>query len=238
MTLFKKFSVIPRYCFDCYKVLIAPRTVMEFFKVLMTLEKVALPLDNSRKFMVEIRDDCSGTYKCYVYCRGIKEEGSAIRKIVQKVVAESISSQVPVSLKRGCSEYAHTYPGYARTKPGGVIMQYKKDWQAQEDFYDKNYVFRPDDPKMNADSFDAHADGCTYTQWEVYCLQFWLSYAATIGDTSYLAITGTAVPADSEPETPAIRDYGNTQRKKMNFRKWQLKLASDSDGRLVAAFAK
>ena len=193
LAVFDKFGVIPKYCFDCYKVLIAPRTIMEFFKVLMILEKIALPLDNTRKFMVEGRDDSAGTYKCFIYCVGI-EEGSEVLKDVQKVVAEEISPLVGVTLKRGCSEFAHAYPKYANLKPGEEIMQYKKDWQIQEESFDKNFVINIEAPDPMADSPDAHTEGQAYTPWEIYCLQYWLSYAATIGDTSYLAITGTAVP--------------------------------------------
>lgn len=71
MAIFDKFDVIPKYCFDCYKVLITPHTIMDLFKLLMIFEKITLPLDNTRKCMVETRDACSGTYKGFIYCRGI-----------------------------------------------------------------------------------------------------------------------------------------------------------------------
>ena len=66
-TVFNKFSVIPKYCFDCCKVLIEPRTVVELFKLLMVFEKLELPNDNTRKCMCESRDFCSGTYKGFIY---------------------------------------------------------------------------------------------------------------------------------------------------------------------------
>lgn len=56
MTVFKQFNAIPKYCFDCYKVEIAHRTVGELFKLLMVFEKIALPSDNSRKCMCEGMD--------------------------------------------------------------------------------------------------------------------------------------------------------------------------------------
>ena len=33
--VFNKYKVIPKYCFDCYKVLVTPRDVLELFKLLM-----------------------------------------------------------------------------------------------------------------------------------------------------------------------------------------------------------
>ena len=198
MTVFNKFGVIPKNCFDCYKVLITPRTVMEFFKLLMIFENITLLIDNQRKCMVETRDDCSGTYKGYIYCRGV-EEGNDIRKIIRKIVSDDISPQVAVTLKRGCSEFAHAYPGYARIKMGSGIMQYRKEWQIHEDFVDKNVVFYPNVPLGNSD------DKTTYTPWEIYSMQYWLRYAAMIHDTSYLAISGmTLQPLPNTKRLPLM----------------------------------
>lgn len=192
--VFNKFNVIPKYCFGCYKVLIAPRTVMELFKLLMIFEKIALPHDNTRKCMVEVRNDSPGTYKGFIYCRGI-EEGKEVRKILRQVISDDISHQVPVTLKRGCSEFASVYPGYAQIKPGSVMMQYRKDWQIHEDLFDKNFGFHRNVPEVNADIPLADTNGKTkYTPWEIFCMRFWLSYAATIGDISYLVIAGMTMP--------------------------------------------
>lgn len=186
MQIFKQYDVIPKYCFDCYKILIAPRTVMELFKLLMVFEKIRLPLDNARKCMVELRPDCSGAYKGLVYCRGI-EEGNEVLKIVRKVISEDISPKVAVTMKRGCSEFALRYPKYARAKPGEAIMQYKKDWQIHEDAFDREFTFSSVVPGVNA------ARESAYTPAEIFGMKYWLRYAATIGDMSYLAIAGTAM---------------------------------------------
>jgi hypothetical protein len=195
LTVFDKFGVIPKYCFDCYKILITPRTVVELFKLLMIFEKLKLPNDNTRKCMVEGRDDCSGIYKGYIYCRSI-EEGKEVRNIVRVVVADDISPEVPVTLKRGCSEYVRTYPGYSPTKPGAVFMKYNKDWQVHEDFFDKNFVFIPDIPNVNA------GNNTAYPPSEIFAMRYWLSYAATIGDISYLKIAGCIMPTISQLKRP------------------------------------
>ena len=41
--IFNDYDVIPKYCFDCYKVLITVRSVLELFKLLMIFEKLDLP---------------------------------------------------------------------------------------------------------------------------------------------------------------------------------------------------
>lgn len=187
LTVFDKFHIIPKYCFDCYKVLVEPRTVMELFKLLMILEKLALPNDNSRKCMCEARVDCVGTYKGFIYNRGM-EEGKEVRNIVREAVADGISPKVRITLKRGCSEYGRLYPKYARIKPGTAMMQYNNDWQVHEDAFDASTVFTP------GDSDDDDASQTSYSPSEIFAMQFWLRYAATIGDASYLKIAGRSLP--------------------------------------------
>lgn len=186
MTVFNKFGVIPKHCFDCYKVVILPHTVLELFKLQMVFEKISLPNDNTRKVTVEMRADCSGAYKGFVYCRSI-EEGKEVRKAIRNAVSSDISPKVPVTLKRGCSEYARAYPRYAEVKPGVAVMQYNKDWQVHEDFVDKNFVFPTGIPKS---SFNK----ASYTPAEIYSMQYWLRYAATIGDVSYMLVAGRTLP--------------------------------------------
>lgn len=192
MAIFNRFNTIPKYCFDCYKVLITPRNVVELFKLLMIFEKIALPLDNTRKCMVEERDYCSGTYKGLVYCRGVNE-GNEVHKIVRAVVSEDIAPQVSVTLKRGCSEFELAYPGFERAGSGSSIMRYRKDWKIHEDFYDSNFGFHPA-ILLNKNIPVVSADGrIIYGPKDILSMQYWLRYAATIGDMSYLTITGASM---------------------------------------------
>ena len=128
MAVFNRFGVIPEYCFDCYKVLIEPRTVAELFRLLLVFEKPILPKDNTRKCMVERRDYCAGAYKGFVYCRGL-EEGHEARELLRQAVADHISPDIPVTLKRGCSEFSQARPEYGKIHPGAVIMEYPKAWK-------------------------------------------------------------------------------------------------------------
>ena len=181
--VFNKFGVIPEYCFDCYKVEILPRTIVELFKLLMAFEKLSLQNDNTRKCMVEGRDNCSGAYKGFVYCRGI-DEGQEVQKILRNAISDDISTQVPVGLKRGCSEYAHVHPEYPQIESGVAKMEYKEDWRAQEALFDENFRFQ-----LNIPNTGTYPTG-TYPPHEIYSMQYWLRYAATIGDMSYLTISG------------------------------------------------
>jgi|GEM_PF-1802276 len=198
LELFSRFQVIPKHCFDCYKVLITPGNIVDFFKLLMVFDKIELPEDKRRKCLVETRENSSGSYKGLIYCKGIAE-AKEVSQYLRKVISDNISSDVGVTLQRGCSPYGHAYPGYAQIKPGSVIMQYRKSWQTHEDYFDKHYsiVSTTDEniPNAENDILYESTDGLTkYTRREIYCLNYYLRYAATIGDTRYLAIAGKTLP--------------------------------------------
>lgn len=173
--VFKTFNIIPKYCFDCYKVSIEPRTVLELFKLMMVFDEPFLPNDNSRKLMVEVRKQISGAYKGLIYCRGT-EEGMEILELTRSQVSRKISKDVPVTLKRGCSEYPLAYPEYSQG-----TMEYNEQWRKYEELADKEFVFKipPADFSYN------HP---TFTTDEVRVMLAWLVYAKTIGDLTYQKI--------------------------------------------------
>ncbi|MDX8385494.1 MAG: hypothetical protein R8M11_03140 [Gallionella sp.] len=198
LQVFNNFNVIPEYCFDCYKVLISPRNVLELLKLMMVFDfdQYGLTIQNRRKCMVEERKDSSGAYKGFVYCKSV-QEGNKVYKIIRDVVSEHISPHVDVSFKRGCSEYARSYPKFPRTKsgrkPNQAVMLHKKSWKDQEVLFDKHYsITERAIPPCPQDEIDfICGDGITsYTGVHVFCIQYWLRYAASIGDKSYLNLTG------------------------------------------------
>jgi hypothetical protein len=201
LALFSRLNVIPEYCFDCCKIIIAPRNVMELFKLLMIFDsdKFDLQIENTRKCMVEERDYCSGTYKGYIFCRGA-EDGKATLELAKKVISEHISPEVNVELKRGCSEYAIKYPKFEQAVPGKKrgqhVMEYKKSWRTQEAFFDANFSIIEQKVELHANdqtSYSSAGGAVEYIGYDVFCMQYWLRYAATIGDESYLSITGEAI---------------------------------------------
>ena len=186
MALFKHFNIIPKYCFNCYKVIIEPRTVIELFKIMVIFEKVVFPNDNTRKCLVEGRPQITGTYKGMVYCRSI-EEGEEMIQLLQPILSDEVSNNIPIALKRGCSEYALSYPAYAQIKQGATPMEYKSEWQEYEDRADKSAVVN-----KIPNAKDTH-NSPAYVLDDYKVMLTWLKYAATIGDNSYLKISGATL---------------------------------------------
>ena len=181
--IFDNLKIIPEYCFSCYKVTIHPRTVMELFKLLFVFEMVQLPADNSRKCIIEVRPNISGTYKGFIYCRSL-HEANEILHIVQPLIAQKISEKIPIVIKRGCSEFQATYPAFGQVTDNQIPqMSYKEAWREQEAAADRNM---PIEPPENPYNFSHNHSGLTLL--DILVMDNWLAYAAKIGDLSYQKI--------------------------------------------------
>ncbi len=208
MAVFRQFNVIPKYCFDCYKVLIEPRTVVELFKLMVFFEKLDLPNDNTRKCMAEARAQVSGTYKGYIYCRGI-EEAEKIVNMIQKPIADEISKKIPIAVKRGCSEYSLVYPEYAQIEKSTTMMKYKEEWQIYENMVDEKFII---DAQLSESDTHNHS---SYTLDEYVTMFYWLQYAATISDMSYLEISGRTMKPMANLNRPSLFIPVDSNKKKV-----------------------
>ena len=199
VVVFTGFDAIPKYCFDCYKILIELHNVLDLFKLLLLFERIELPRNNSRKCMIETRNISSARYKGFVYCRGL-EEAKDLCQVLQGAIYDGISPDISVKVKRGCTEYTQKYPEYGQINSDKDGFEYKNEWQFYEDFVDKYWS-----NSGNVDCYDEDGKG-TDPMREVPALQFWLRYAATVGDKTYLMLTGGKVveplPHQSTPPGP------------------------------------
>lgn len=185
--IFDNYNVIPEFCFDCYKVTIKPRTVMELFKLMLVFDHLALPDDNVRKCIVEVRPEISGTYTGFIYCIGLSEAKSILKR-VRPIIDQRIAKNIPAEVKRGCSEYTLAYPEYGRVREKKTqMMGYNKTWRAHEDNADKSIPHRK---PLYSEMALLHN---RVTLHDILVMRTWLAYASSIGDLSYLKITGVPV---------------------------------------------
>ena len=196
MEVFDKFNAIPQYCFNCYKVLFEPRTVVELFKLMVLFEKLKLPNDNSRKCMVEAREQVAGSYKGLIYCRGL-DEAKKILEIVGKAVSKEVSKKIPSTIKHGCSEFGMAYPEYLKIDKDKSTMKYKKEWQEYEDLVDQELIIN--NRLTISDTYNQPG----YTEQDAQVMLAWLKYAATIGDLSYLKISDSTLKPFKRLKRPA-----------------------------------
>ena len=179
--VFKNSEIISEYCFNCYKIVVELTTVLELFKLMILFKEFELPDDNNRKCMVEGRPGATSFYKGLVYCRGL-EEGNKLHAALKQIIFNEFSPDTPVSLKRGCSEFALTYPEYSKVENGATIMVYPEKWREQEAIAEKNLQPWHSRPILD------HYNSGDFNIQDARVMLTWLRYAKTIGDLSHTKI--------------------------------------------------
>ena len=94
-------AFVPSFCVDCFKVVVAPRTLKELF----ALEALMVTLNLPSKCGIEVRDYVPRIYGGYFYTRSV-EEGQEKYDIVREALDADpeLGPDVPLILKRGCTE--------------------------------------------------------------------------------------------------------------------------------------
>ena len=175
--VFHEHNIIPKFCFGCFKVQIEPRTVAELIKLFLLFDWLELDANNSRKCMVELRDNVSGFYKGLIYCSSLAE-AETIKNTVTVLVQQSIGKDIPCNVKRGCSEFALSYPEYGNTDcdSGSGLMNYFKEWEVIEKKYNDSHKSdrSPNSiPTLNGFSLS-----------DFLIIKNWIGYARGVGDPS------------------------------------------------------
>jgi tetratricopeptide (TPR) repeat protein len=175
-TVFNKFNIIPKFCFGCYKVQVEPKSILELIKLFVVFDQIKLVENNTRKCMVELRPEISGFYKGLIYCSNL-EEAYQIADYLQLVIEENIGPGLHAAVKRGCSEYAISFPDYKEiNRSGPQLMSYNDDWKLIEEDHDSINSIKSD--KIISPSLS----GLNLS--DVLIIRNWIDYAKGIGDPS------------------------------------------------------
>ena len=183
--VFNTYNVIPRYCFDCYKISIQPRNVMELFKLVILFKTIKLPDNNTRKCFLRPRKEVAEHYTGLIYFQGLNEARESLNYIKSALAAE-ISPDIRIFVKRGCTEFARAYPAYAELNENRE--SYTKEWEEIEAEFDKNRLAE----NLQPIQINAFPSG-VITRHDFMVMRTWLSYAKTIGDNSYRRVTHSPV---------------------------------------------
>ena len=178
--IFNKFNVIPKFCFGCFKVTVQTETVLDLLKLYFVFDKLYLGLQNTRKLMIEKRENISGNYKGLIYCSSV-EEGENIKNKLKSILIKNLGTDCSISLKRGCSEFALKYPSYKKASVNeNEMMPYDETWKSLEEIID-NRIWNIDSKKgIN------HPSLTGFTLKDILVMRNWLLYANKIGDNSFV----------------------------------------------------
>ncbi len=178
--IFNEFNIIPKFCFDCFKVTVEAKTVLDLMKLYFVFDQLYPDQKFSRKLMIESRKDVSGNYKGFIYCSNF-EDGENIKTELKKILINNLGNDCSITLKRGCSEFSLKYPSYKKaSKNKNEMMSYDKTWEEKEDIID-NKIYNINSRK---DNIYTSLNG--YFLRDILVMRNWLIYAKEIGDNSYI----------------------------------------------------
>ena len=180
--VFNTFNVIPQNCFSCYKVQLQPKNVFELIKVYLIFDNLVFSKNLTRKCMVELRQHIKGFYKAFIYCVGL-EEAEKTLAFIKPILSKTISNEMKIEIKRGCSEFANEYPDYKEINPlKKNFMNYNNSWIEKENIIDQKIK------KTREQNFISLQTLSGITLKDAFVINNWLYYAKLIGDTSYKII--------------------------------------------------
>jgi len=176
LSVFDKHDAIPEYCFGCYKVQVEPRSIIELIKLFIVFDQLELNENNTRKCMIEFRPEISGYYKGLIYCYGLNQ-ANQISDYLNIIIKQSIGIGLSSKVKRGCSQYAISYPDYKEINLSGPqLMNYNEDWRVIENSHDKKTPLHVNEVKR------VNLPGLSLN--DILIIRKWIDYAKGIGDSS------------------------------------------------------
>ena len=207
--IFNEFNIIPKYCFECYKVQINLKSVVDLIKLFLIFDKLTLKNNNIRKCLVELRDKVKGNYKGYIYCKGTSEANHIKTKINEILTKENLNV-LKIDIKHGCTEYYKSYPDFKKINfKGDQKMKYNKNWENKEQIID---LREPQRIKIDKKVWPTTIRGINLS--DILILNNWISYAHVLGDLSYKNIY------DDKVNQGIIKEIMKNQ---IEFRKQELK---------------
>lgn len=181
--VFNEFKVIPKYCFNCYKIQIELINVVDLIRLYFLFDNIILKKNNIRKCIIETRDNVKSNYKGYIYCDGL-DEAKDILNTTKKYISKLGLSNHKIFIKHGCSEFAEEHPKYKLINLSGPQeMNFDENWTKNEKIVDDREIKRS---KPDEKIFDETLKGINL--YDIFIIKNWLNYAKIIGDNSYKLI--------------------------------------------------
>ena len=188
MLIFNQYKVIPRFCFTCYKVQVEVSSIVELIKLFLVFNTLELENNNTRKCMIELRNNISGFYKGIIYCLDLNE-ALEISKKVNIEIRSNINKNLKSTIKRGCSEYSLEFPKYKEIRTSGdQPMNYNENWQSTEEEIDNS----------NKDWSKSYKSIEGFNLNNFLVMRNWVAYANKIGDQSVSKVTNEKIKGPKE----------------------------------------
>lgn len=207
LSLFEKKNVISRFCDNCFKVQVLPPDLKAFMQIHFIFRRLELPRDNSRKCMIELREDIPHPYKAYIFCESEAEAKICLEKL--KHILDTVEiSNVHCAISHGCSEYGLKYPKFKYSNDGAHrSFERPAFWdQVESEFWSVT-------PKPASPGKGRKKVGISIRDMIGY--RTWIDYAEIIGDDSWTLFR--EAPSTSKP-----RKFVERMKKQSQLRNAQM----------------
>jgi len=204
LDIFNLHKIIPKFCFNCYKVQIVLSSIKDLIKLYFYFNNLFLEKNNIRKCIIELRKNISGNYKGYIFTNSIKES-EEIMKIVKSDLLQTKISIDKIEIKHGCTEYYSEYKLFKNINQIETSTIYQNDWNKIETKYDdENYIIENNEQTVFNDTINE------FNLSDFLIIKNWLLYAKVLGDHSYKEIFNYNVNENL---------LSNIQKKQISLRK-------------------
>ena len=176
--IFNKYKIIPKFCFNCYKVQIILTSVLDLIKIYFYFNNLYLEKNNIRKCMIEFRENVSGNYKGYLYASSINEAKN-IKKIITNDLINSEINYEKIVIKHGCTEYYDQFELYKNIDEDITDRVYQKEWDNIEKEFDRDNLIKEN---IKEKIFDNTLNKFSLPDFLI--IKNWLLYAKIIEDSS------------------------------------------------------
>tara|TARA_Y100000992_G_scaffold239239_1_gene169983 strand:- start:322 stop:1458 length:1137 start_codon:yes stop_codon:yes gene_type:complete len=134
--IFFKYNSIPKYCFECFKVVIESRNIYDLLKVSLLFDQITFFSNFNRKNMIDKKSK-SDVFKSIIYCTSL-DQVLVVEKKTNKILNKYFKNDFLVKSKRGCYEYEVKYPEYTKiTKNKTELMNFPEKWLNNEKIFDQ-----------------------------------------------------------------------------------------------------
>ena len=186
--IFNQAKIIPEFCFGCYKVQVEVNSIIDLIKLFLVFNDLKLKNKNTRKCLVELRNNISGFYKGLIYCLGLEDALEISQKLDIKL-QNNIRIDLFSKVKRGCSEYPLEFPKYKEiSKSGDQPMIYNEQWRNIEKEFDQE--------KKEWGKSIKSIKGFSLNDFLI--MRNWIAYAIKIGDETVDKLTDEKLKGPKE----------------------------------------
>ncbi len=134
--IFFKYNSIPKFCFECFKVVIESKNIYDLLKVSLLFDQTTFFSNFNRKNMIDKKYN-NDIFKSIIYCTSL-EQVLEVEKKTEIILSKYFENDYLVKSKRGCHEYEVKYPEYTKISENKTeLMLFPEKWINNEKKFDE-----------------------------------------------------------------------------------------------------